>query len=112
MNPSTASESRAELLGAALELVAASGLEAVEAYFWPTRCRVRIAYPRAPDTATANAEMAAMIEQLTARGWSGDPTFHSHGAVLAKNAVRALLRPQNSSVATRAIELLIHVPDN
>ena len=99
-------------LVAALELVAASGLEAVEVYFWRPQCRMRIAYPRAPDTATANAEMAAMIEQLTADGWSGDPTFHSHSVVLARNGVRALLRPQNSSVATRAIELLVHVPDN
>jgi hypothetical protein len=53
-----------------------------------------------------------VIERLMAAGWSGDPQFRSHSVVLTKNGVHALLRPQNPGVATRNIELLVHVPDN
>jgi len=94
------------MIGAALELISVLELRLAETFFWRTQCRMRIGYPRAPDSDTARADLADMIAALMAVGWAGDPLLHSHAAVLAKNDVHALLRPQAAGVATRSIELL------
>lgn len=99
------------MIEAARDLVAALDLEEAAVFVWGAAHRARIAYRRAPDTPTARADMAVMIEWLVADGWTGDPQFRTHGAALTKNGVHALLRPQNSSVATRNIELIVQRPD-
>lgn len=97
---------------AAGDLVSTLGLTVVESFTWNGGHRTRIAFPRAPDTETAQAEMAVMIERLLADGWSGDPEFRSHGATLIKDGVHVILRPQNPSLSTRNIELIVHRPDH
>ena len=100
------------LTGAARDLESTLDLTVVESSTWDAGCRMRIAYPRAPDTETAHAEMAVMIERLLADGWSGDPEFRSHGATLTKDGVHVIRRPQNPSLSTRNIELIVHRPDH
>lgn len=100
------------LIHAAHELVASLDLAVVESAIWRAGHRMRIAYPRAPDAETAYVEMALMVERLIADGWCGDPRFRSHGVALVKQGVHAVLRPQNSSVDTRNIELTVHRPDH
>ncbi|MEI7914647.1 MAG: hypothetical protein WCH82_07850 [Mycobacteriaceae bacterium] len=100
------------LTDVARHLVVTLGLAVVESAVWQGGRRMRIAYPRAPDTEIARTEMAVAIERLLVDGWSGDPQFRCHGVALKKDGVRAVLRPQSVSVTTRNIELIVHHPDN
>lgn len=114
--PPSADQSRAQVLGAARELVATLRLPVLQAAFWraacgdggrpPFRAQVRISYPRAAGYAQSEAEIAAMIRRLTETGWTAEPGFPSHSRALAKNGITALFRGQNASVSTRAVEVI------
>lgn len=114
-NPMTPEQSKAQVVDAAREIVNALGLHVVEAFFWRSSCNdqgdppfrgeMRIAYPRAASFEESDTQIAKMAQSLQSIGWTGDPGFHSHGTVLKKDNVVAVLGPQNVSLPHRDIEL-------
>ena len=108
-NPMTPEQSKAQVVDAAKELVGTLDLKVVEAFFWHSSCndqgeapfrgQIRIAYPPAPSFEESEAEVAEMAHRLENDGWSRDSDFRSHGTVLQKNNVVAVLGPQNASTA-------------
>ena len=114
-NPMTAEQSKAQVVDAARDIVGTLDLQVVEAFFWHSSCndqgeapfrgQVRIAYPPAPSFEESGAEIARMAERLQADGWQPDAEFKSHGTVLQKNDVVAVLGPQNASNPNRDIQL-------
>lgn len=115
-DPLTPDQSRAQVVGAATEIVTTLHLPVLRTAFWrascndaglpPFRGHVRITYPRADTYARSDAEIAEMIELLTRRGWAANPDFHSHSRAVVKNSVTAVFQNQNASVADRAIDVL------
>lgn len=113
--PMTPEQSKAQVVDAAREIVKAWHLHMVEAFFWRASCNdqgdppfrgvMRIAYPRAASFEESDTQIAKMADSLQSIGWTGDPGFHSHGTVLKKNNVVAVLGPQNVSLPHRDVEL-------
>lgn len=114
-DPVTPEQSKAQVLDAATDLVGTLNLPVVEAFFWHSSCndqgeapfrgQVRIAYPPAASFEESGEEITRMAAQLQASGWSPDPEFKSHGTVLKKNNVIAVLGPQNASNPNRDIQI-------
>ena len=114
-NPLTPEQSKAQVVGAAREIVAATGLHVVSASFERSSCNddgvapfrgvVSISYPLAPSFEQSAAEVAKMVRHLQSLGWTGDSAFHSHGSVLKKGNVIAVFDPQGSSTPYRGIDL-------
>lgn len=114
-NPMTPDQSRAQVVDAATELVGALNLPVVEAFFWHSSCndqgeapfrgQIRIAYPPAASFEESGEEIAQMAQRLQDSGWSPDAEFKSHGTVLKKNNVVAVLGPQNASNPNRDIQV-------
>jgi predicted nuclease of predicted toxin-antitoxin system len=52
-------------------------------------------------------EITDMAQRLESTGWSRDSDFRSHGTVLEKNNVVAVLGPQNVSNPNRDINYLV-----
>jgi hypothetical protein len=114
-NPMTPEQSKAQVVDAAKDIVGTLGLQVVDAVFWHSSCndqgeapfrgQVRIAYPPAPSFDASGEEIAQMAQRLQNSGWSPDSEFKSHGTVLKKNNVVAVLGPQNASVPTRDIQV-------
>lgn len=114
-SPVTPEQSRAQVVDAATELVDALDLTVVEAFFWhascndqgeaPFRGQIRIAYPPAASFEESGEEIAQMAQRLQSSGWSPDTDFKSHGTVLKKNNVVAVLGPQNASNPNRDIQV-------
>ncbi|MDZ7885877.1 MAG: hypothetical protein U5N53_24560 [Mycobacterium sp.] len=50
-------------------------------------------------------EIAQMAQRLQDSGWTSAPDFKSHGTVLKKNNVVAVLGPQNASNPNRDIQV-------
>ena len=115
-NPLTPEESEAQVMGAAHDLVATLHLQVVDGAFWhascnddgdaPFRGQMRIGYPKAASFAESETQIAQMVDQLRAAGWQGDSDFHSHGSVLKKDNVVAIIGPQTVATSSRDIELL------
>lgn len=111
----TPAQSKAQVVDAAREIVAALNLHVVNASFWRASCndqgdppfkgKAIITYPPAPSFEESDAEIAQMVQHLQSLGWTGDPDFHSHGTVLRKNNVVAVFGPQDVSGPNRGIEL-------
>ena len=111
----TPEQSKAQVVDAAKEIVGALGLQVIEAVFWHSSCndqgeapfrgQIRIAYPPAPSLDQSVAEIAQMAQRLESSGWSGDSDFRSHGTVLEKDSVVAVLGPQNVSTPNRDIQI-------
>jgi hypothetical protein len=111
--PVTPEQSRAQVLDAATDLVDALDLPVVEAFFWPSSCNdqgeapfrgeIRLSYPPAASFEKSDEEIAQMTQRLQDMGWSPDADFKSHGTVLTKNNVVAVLGPQNASNPNRDI---------
>jgi len=114
-NPMTPEQSKAQVVDAAKDIVGTLGLQVVDAVFWHSSCndqgeapfrgQVRIDYPPAPSFDESGKEVAQMAQRLQDSGWSMDSHFRSHGTVLKKNNVVAVLGPQNASVPTRDIQV-------
>lgn len=114
-NPMTPEQSKAQVVDAAKDIVGALGLQVVDAVFWHSSCndqgeapfrgQIRIDYPPAPSFDESGREIEHMAQRLKESGWNTDPEFKSHGAVLKKNNVVAVLGPQNASVPTRDIQV-------
>ncbi len=114
-NPVTPEQSRAQVVDAATDLVDTLDLPVIEAFFWHSSCndqgeapfrgQIRIAYPPAETFDASSEEIAQMAQRLQDRGWSPDPNFKSHGTVLKKNNVVAVLGPQNASNPNRDIQV-------
>ena len=114
-NPMTPEQSKAQVVDAAKELVGTLDLQVIEAFFWHSSCndqgeapfrgQIRIAYPPAPSFEDSEAEIVKMTQRLENDGWSRDSDFHSHGTVLQKNNVVAVLGPQNVSTPNRDIQV-------
>jgi hypothetical protein len=114
-NPMTPQQSKAQVLDAAKEIVSALGLRVVDAVFWHSSCndqgeapfrgQIRIGYPPAPSMEESEIEITDMAQRLQSSGWSRDSDFRSHGTVLEKNNVVAVLGPQNVSNPNRDIQL-------
>lgn len=114
-SPVTPAQSRAQVIDAATELVGTLELPVVEAFFWHSSCndqgeapfrgQVRIAYPPAASFEESDREIAEMAERLQDSGWRPDPDFKSHGTVLKKDNVVAVLGPQNVSNPNRDIQV-------
>lgn len=114
-NPMTPEQSKTQVVDAAREIVGALDLQVVRASFGHSSCNddgvapfrgeVGIAYPLAASFEQSDAEVAKMVQHLQSLGWTGDPDFHSHGAVLKKNNVVAEFDSQNASSSYRGIHL-------
>lgn len=114
-NPMTPEQSRAQVVDAATELVDTLNLPVVEAFFWHSSCndqgeapfrgQIRIAYPPAASFKESGEEIAQMAQRLQDSGWTSAPDFKSHGTVLKKNNVVAVLGPQNASNPNRDIQV-------
>ena len=114
-NPMTPEQSKAQVVDAAKEIVGALDLEVVEAFFWHSSCndqgeapfrgQMRIAYPPAASLEESEVEVTKMAQRLESDGWSRDSDFRSHGTVLQKNNVVAVLGPQNVSNPNRDIQV-------
>jgi predicted nuclease of predicted toxin-antitoxin system len=114
-NPMTPEQSKTQVVDAAKELVGTLDLQVVEAFFWHSSCsdqgdapfrgQMRIAYPPAASFEQSDAEVADMAQRLEKSGWSRDSDFKSHGTVLEKNNVVAVLGPQNVSNPNRDIQV-------
>jgi hypothetical protein len=114
-NPVTPEQSKAQVVDAAKELVGTLDLQVTDAVFWNSSCndqgeapfrgQVRIDYPLAPSFEVSEGEIADMVQRLESAGWTPDSEFRSHGTVLKKNNVVAVLGPQNVSSDTRDIQL-------
>jgi len=114
-SPLTPDQSRAQVVDAATELVDALNLPVVEAFFWHSSCndqgeapfrgQIRIAYPPAASFEGSGEEIVRMAQRLQDSGWSPDAEFKSHGTVLKKNNVVAVLGPQNASNPNRDIQV-------
>jgi hypothetical protein len=114
-NPVTPEQSKAQVVDAAKELVGTLDLDVVEAVFWNSSCndqgeapfrgQVRIAYPPAPNLEESEGQIADMAQRLESAGWAPDSEFRSHGTVLKKNNVVAVLGPQNVSSRNRDIQV-------
>jgi hypothetical protein len=114
-NPVTPQQSKAQVVDAAKELVGTLDLHVVDAVYWNSSCndqgeapfrgQIRIDYPLAPNFEESEAEVAKMAQTLESAGWSRDSDFHSHGTVLQKNNVVAVLGPQNASSRNRDIQI-------
>jgi hypothetical protein len=114
-NPLTPEQSKAQVVDAAKDVVGTLDLQVVEAVFWHSSCndqgdppfrgQVRLAYPQASSADQSDDEIAKMVQRLENSGWSADSEFRSHGTVLKKNNVVAVLGPQNASVPNRDIQL-------
>ena len=115
-DPLTPEQSRAQVVAAATEIVATLSLPVLRTAFWrdscsdggqpPFRGHIRITYPRAGGYVQSEAQIADMIDRLTANGWSADPGFHSHSRAITKDGVTAVFQNQNASVTDRAIDVL------
>lgn len=114
-NPMTPEQSKAQVVDAAKDIVGTLGLQVVDAVFWHSSCndqgeapfrgQIRIGYPPAPSFDESANEIEQMAQRLKESGWSTDSDFQSHGAVLKKNNVVAVLGSQNASVPTRDIQV-------
>lgn len=115
-DPMTPDQSRAQVIAAAREIVAALDLPVLQVAFWSASCsdggrppfrgHVRISYPRAESYEQSKTQIADMIDRLTGKGWSDNPEFHSHSPALTRNRVTVVLHNQNASVVDRAIEVI------
>jgi hypothetical protein len=114
-NPLTPEQSKAQVVDAAREIVAATNLHVVSASFERASCNddgvapfrgvVSISYPLAPGFEQSDAEVAKMVQHLQSLGWTSDPDFHSHGSVLKKNSVVAVFGSQDASTPFRGIDI-------
>lgn len=114
-DPLTPEQSRAQVVGAARDIVRALRLEVTRVVFWRASCNdqqqapfrsvVSIWYPPAPTLEAADAETAEMIGRLQADGWTADTDFMSHRDAVAKDDVVAVLAPQAVGEQNRGIDL-------
>ncbi len=114
-DPLTPEQSREQVVDAARDLVNTVQLQPASEIFYRSSCNdqneapfrgvVRISYPKAVSFEASDAEVAQMVTQLEAHGWTGDSDFKTHGSVVQKNKVVAVLEPQNVSTPNRGITL-------
>jgi hypothetical protein len=114
-NPMTPEQSRAQVVDAARELVAALRLPVTRAVFSHDSCNdqgeapfqghVVITYPLGPSFEASDAAQADMVTKLQSQGWSTDSDAHTHGMPLKKNGVKVTFWPQNAATPNNGIDL-------
>ena len=114
-NPITPEESKAQMVDAAREIIAALDLDVLAVKFRHASCNddgvapfrgdLLITYPLAASEEESEAEIATMTEKLRSIGWGSDPNLHTHGTDLTKNNIVADLGPQLKGQIRRAIQL-------
>ena len=115
-NPITPEQSKAQVIDAAKEVVDILDLRVIEPVFWRSSCndqgdapfrgRMMIGYPLASGLEASDAEVAQMVKLLQTKGWTTDPSLHSHSATLTKNGVVVTLAPQAVGDTSRGLEVL------
>jgi len=112
--PLTPEQSKSQVIEAAHDIADITHLDVVRAVFWrssctdqgepPYRSELLISRPLAESFEAADAEDAALIEQLRRHGWQPSD-FLTHGTPLEKNGVYAVVGPQNAATPTRSLHL-------
>lgn len=112
--PLTPEQSKGQVIEAAHDIADITHLDVVRAVFWrsscndqgepPYRSELLISRPLAGSFEAADAEDAALIEQLRRYGWQPSD-FLTHGTPLEKNGVYAVVGPQNAATPTRSLHL-------
>jgi hypothetical protein len=116
-NTTDAEQSKAQVVDAAKEIVAALKLPVDSAYFRRSSCNdqgdppfqgsVRIWYPLAPSSEASDAQVAEWVRVLRTKGWTTPgPDFHTHATALSKNGVSVTFDRQGVGRKSNGIELL------
>ena len=102
-HPMTPEDSKAQVIGAAREIVATLGLKSVSAHFSRESCNdqavapfrgvVGLGYDHAPTLEASQAQIQQMIAALKEHGWGGPGDFHSHAPAVSKQNVTAVFDP-------------------
>jgi hypothetical protein len=102
-NPMTPEQSKAQVIGAAREIVTVLALKGPAANFSrdscndqavaPFRGRVELTYDHASTLEASQAEVQHMIGLLKQRGWGAPGDFHTHAPAVSKQGVTAVFDP-------------------